>query len=190
MPLGAEPLAEEDIAAFEAWIQAGALRRPGAAPAPVLNNPPAQPELALFDASGVRLDGAGQVLVHPGDTLTLRMSVQDFETPDPDMFLTGFELLTADNLAVLLVPANGPDGYIAYGEYDAAAPDGIGDKLSYGVDFTLTDPLVLVGDAGAMTEVPAAGIALTPLVFYADQPLQSGGMLSFKFEVALIQVAP
>jgi len=190
MPLGAEPLAEEDIAAIEAWIQAGALRRPGAAPAPVLNNPPAQPELALFDATGVRLDGAGQVLVHPGDTLTLRMSVEDFETPDDAMFLTGFELLTADNRAVLLVPANGSDGYIAYGEYDAAAPDGIGDKLSYRADFTFTDPLVLVGDDGEMTEVPAAGLALTPLVFYADQPIQSGGMLTFKFEVGLIQVAP
>src|SRR5678815_5558764 len=39
MPLGAEPLAEADIAEIEAWIDGGALRAPGADPAPVLNNP-------------------------------------------------------------------------------------------------------------------------------------------------------
>ena len=35
MPLGAEPLVEEDIAALEKWINDGALRAPGAAPAQV-----------------------------------------------------------------------------------------------------------------------------------------------------------
>src|SRR5215468_6723917 len=80
MPLGADPLLEADIQALEAWITGGALRAPGAAPAPVLNNPPHRPEVAIFDAGGTRLDGAGPVKVSAGATLVLRHSVQDFET--------------------------------------------------------------------------------------------------------------
>ena len=63
MPLGAEPLDEADIKAIEAWITAGALRAPGAAPAPILNNPPKRPQLAIFSSTGVRLDGVGPVTV-------------------------------------------------------------------------------------------------------------------------------
>jgi len=188
MPLGAEPLAEEDLVAIEAWIQEGALRRPGDPPAPVLNNSPAKPEIAIFDASGARLDGAGQVVVHPGDTLTLRMSVQDFETDDADIYFAGFELVTPDDLSLLLVPESGADGGTAYGEYDEDAPEGLGDKLNYRVNVTLGETSVLVGGDGEMTEVPSAGLTLSPVFFYADQPLEQGGMFAFSYQAELLKV--
>jgi hypothetical protein len=188
MPLGAEPLPEDQIAAIEAWIQAGALRRPGAEAAPVLNNPPAEPEIAFFDAAGVRLDGAGQVVVNPGQPLTFRMSVEDFETDDANIYVTAFELLTADNKGVVIDPAAGENGYIAYGTYDAAGPESKGDLLNYRYDFTFGDTVFLVGDNGEMTEVPSAGLTLTPLWFYADRPLESGGMLTFSFMAELLKV--
>jgi hypothetical protein len=190
MPLGAEPLAEEDLVAIEAWIQGGALRRPGDPPAPVLNNPPAKPEIAIFDASGARLDGAGQVVVHPGDTLTLRMSVQDFETDDADIDFAGFELVTPDDLLLLLVPELGADGHVVYGEYDEVAPEGLGDKLNYRVDITLGETSVLLGDEGETTEVPSAGLTLSPVFFYADQPLEQGGMIAWSFQDDLLKVTP
>src|SRR5207237_9635970 len=82
MPLGAEPLGETDIQAIEGWITAGALRAPGADPAPALNNPPKRPEIAIFDSTGKRLDGTGPISIAVGTQLVLRHTVQDFETPD------------------------------------------------------------------------------------------------------------
>lgn len=188
MPLGAEPLSEENLAAIEAWILEGAPRRPGDPPAPVLNNPPAKPEIAIFDASGTRLDGADQVVVHPGDTLTLRMSVHDFETEDADIAFAGFELAAPDDRSLLLEPALGAEGKVAYGEYDANAPDGRGDKLNYRLDVTIGDTVTLVGEDGEMTQAPSEGLTLTPVFFYADQPLDEGGMLSFSYQEDLIKV--
>jgi hypothetical protein len=52
MPLGADPLDGADIAAIEAWIEDGALRRPGDDPAPQLNEPPWKPEIGVFAANG------------------------------------------------------------------------------------------------------------------------------------------
>src|SRR5688500_17631195 len=60
MPLGAEPLDEADIVALEKWINDGALRAPGAAPAPVLNNPPRRPQIGIFNGTN-RLDGTGPI---------------------------------------------------------------------------------------------------------------------------------
>lgn len=188
MPLGAVPLSEENLAAIEAWIREGALRRPGAAPAPALNNPPARPEIAIFDASGARLDGAGQVVARPGDTLTLRMSVQDLETDDADIAFAGFELVTPDDRSLLLVPERGADGTVAYGEYDANAPEGRGDKLNYRAHITIGDTSVLVGGDGEMTEVPSAGLTLSPVFFYADQPTEEGGVLTLSYEEGLLRV--
>ena len=117
----------------------------------------AKPEIAIFDASGARLDGAGQVIVHPGDMLTLRMSVQDFETDDADIAYAGFELLDPEYRSLLLVPARGAEGKVAYGEYDENGPQGIGDRLNYRVDVTIGDTAVLVAEDGEMTTVPSAG---------------------------------
>ncbi|HUS67426.1 MAG TPA: hypothetical protein VMZ28_22975, partial [Kofleriaceae bacterium] len=96
MPLGAPPLSEERIALFEKWIRDGALRRPGAEPAPRLNNPPLPPEIGVFDGAGLRLDGAGPVEIAVGQPVTLRHSVKDFESEDPAMPYAGFFLSTGD----------------------------------------------------------------------------------------------
>src|SRR5262245_35439059 len=77
LPLVAEPLEEADIQTLEAWIDAGALRAPGAAPAPVLDNPPHRPEVAIYSGT-TRLDMGGPVKINAGTTLTLRHTVQDF----------------------------------------------------------------------------------------------------------------
>src|SRR5262249_36552148 len=96
MPLGAEPLAEDEIAAIEKWITDGALRRPGADSAPTLNNPPDEPLIGVFDAMGTRLDATGPFTVGPSTTLTFRQSVNDFETDDAAIPFAGFLLQTVD----------------------------------------------------------------------------------------------
>jgi hypothetical protein len=188
MPLGADPLPDEEIAAIEAWIQAGALRRPGAEPAPVLNNPPRQPEIAIFDAAGVRLDGAGQVVVSPGAPLTFRMTVEDFETDDANIVIGAFQLLTSDNRTVVLVPGGGASDNVGIAEYDPAGPESKGDLLNYRFDFAFGDTVTLVAEGGQTAEVPSAGLTLTPLAFYADHALETGGMLTFSFTPELLKV--
>lgn len=190
MPLGATPLPDDQIAEIEAWIQAGALRRPGAEPAPVLNNPPAVPEIAIFDGAGNRLDSAGQTVVHPGQPLTFRMSVEDYETADPDVYIALFELFTSSNELVLLVPQNGTDGTLAIATYEDAAPEGKGDKLDYRFDYTFPDTVFLVDQAQQMTEVPSAGLTLNIIAAYADQLPQNEGMLVFTLGVESLKVAP
>lgn len=192
MPLGAEPLAEEDIAAIEAWIQAGALRWPGAPAAPLLNEPPAEPELAIFDGvTGERLDVSGKAVVHPGQPLTLRMSVQDFETDDANIYFTAFELLTNDNRAVVLLPELGADGNLPPATYQPdGAPEGTGDLLNWRFDYTFPETVTLVDDAGVTTEAPSAGLRLSMLAAYADQVLSDQGMLTFAFVVEMVEVEP
>jgi hypothetical protein len=167
MPLGAKPLPDELITLFEDWVRNGALRTPGDAPAPILNNPPEAPEVALFDGPGAgahRLDGNGPLKVQAGDTLVLRHSVHDFETAPPDMAYAGFILYTADGNAVML----GSDTF-AQATYDPAAPLGQKRPLSY--RYTWTVPATLdVQDymTGMVKQVNASGASLTVIAYYAD----------------------
>jgi hypothetical protein len=191
MPLGAEPLPEEEIALVEAWIQSGALRRPGAGPVPALNNPPAEPELAIFDANGMRLDGAGQVVVPPGTALTFRQSVEDFELDDAEIPFTIFTLNTADGSYVILDPANGVNGYLAYGTFEAAgAPESKGDSLNWRFDFVMPAELTLLDEYDMMSQVPSAGLPLTVVAYYGDGDLDQDGMLTFTFVADLLKVQP
>lgn len=191
MPLGAEPLPEEEIALVEAWIQSGALRRPGAGPVPALNNPPAEPELAVFNASGMRLDGAGQVVVPVGTALTFRQSVEDFELDDADIPVTIFTLTTPEGLYVVLDPAMGADGYLGYGTFEpAGAPESKGDLLNWRFDFVMPAEVTLLDDYGMTSLAPSAGLSLTVVAYYADGDLGQGGILTFAFVPDLLKVQP
>jgi hypothetical protein len=171
MPLGADPLPEQDIQAIEAWINAGGLRAPGAAPAPVLNNPPKRPEIAVYDTSGTRLDASGAGVVHTtaGTTLVLRHSVQDFETPDANIPFAAVVLSIADGRNVVLAPgSNNPA--LGPTSYDAAAPMGITDLLDYKRSWTVPTTLTLIDNSGAQTTAPASGQTIKVLAVYVDQP--------------------
>jgi hypothetical protein len=168
MPLGAEPLPEADIAAIEAWIAGGALREPGAAPAPVLNNPPRRPEIAIFQGTS-RLDGTGPVVVAPGTTLTLRHSVQDFETPDAQIPFAAMILSLDDGRNVILNPASPNDPHVGQTTFDPAGPQGRGDQLNFRLTWTVPATLPVFDPAtSARTTRPAAGENVTILAVYLD----------------------
>lgn len=169
MPLGADPLEESQIAAIEAWIGGGALRSPGAAPAPLLNNPPTRPEIAIFDANGTRLDVAGPVTVAAGATLTLRHSVRDFETPDAQIPFGAFVLQVPDGRSVVLDAAATMDPHVGRTQYDAAGPMGHGDLLNFRRAWTIPSTITLYDpQTNTRQDVPAAGLTLTVICAYVD----------------------
>jgi hypothetical protein len=180
MPLGADPLSEDEIAAIEAWIQAGALREPGAEPAPVLNNPPHEPEIGIYDLGGDRLDSPGGYSVPVGSTIVIRHSVRDFETSDPDMAFAVVVLTTAQGDLVLR-PSEQQDPHLAPTSYELTAPMGATDLLNYRFQFTIPSTVTLYDDAtGNLTDVPAAGLSVTPAALYLDE-LPPDGILAFSF---------
>ena len=186
MPLGAEPLDEADIAALEAWIDAGALREPGAPRAPVLNNPPRRPEIAVYSASGTRLDGAGPVTAAVGTTLTLRHSVQDFETADPAIPFAAVVLTARDGRDVVLDPA-GNDPQLGATTYDAAGPMSKGDRLDYQRTWTIPATVSMYDPATkTRADVSAHGLTLSLLVLYLDA--NPGGMAAFDISASQIQI--
>jgi hypothetical protein len=172
MPLGAEPIEEADIAAIEKWIDDGALRAPGADPAPVLNNPPRRPEIAVFNNSGTRLDGTGPISAAPGSTLVLRHTVQDFETADGSIPFAAVILQLDDGTAVVLNPAAPDDKQLGVTTFDAAGPQGKGDQLNYRFTWNIPATTLQVrNDAtGAITtrNLTTETITVTPLVVYID----------------------
>lgn len=180
MPLGAAPLAEADIQAIEAWIDGGALRRPGEPDAPVLNNPPAPPALALFDGAGVRLDATGPATVPVGATVTFRQTVEDFEVEDADMPFVVVVANLADGRNVLFSPELASGAETAICSYDAAGPALGGDVLAWKYDFTIPDPLdVLAPVSGVRSQIPAAGQTLSLIAAYVDGDLAQGGYLTY-----------
>jgi len=186
MPLGAHPLEEADIAAFEAWIAAGALRSPGAPPAPVMNNPPKRPEIAIYSAAGVRLDGTGPIHVATGTPLVLRHTVQDFETPDASIPFAAVILTDGGGANVALAPGTNNPG-LGTTTYDAAAPLGKGDQLDYKRAWTVPASLPLYDPATqTTTNVPASGHQLTLLAVYVDQT--SGGIATFDSCPSMIDI--
>jgi hypothetical protein len=188
MPLGADPLPEGDIAAIEAWIEAGALRRPGADPAPVLNEPPRRPEVGIYEGT-TRLDGPAATTVQVGQTITVRHSVHDFETADAAIPFGVVLLQTADGRGVVLVPTATEDPHVAPTQYDAAGPMGNGDLLNWRFTWTIPDTVELYEEA-TMTRTPvaAAGLTLYAIAVYLDQP--SAGIAAFVFDPRPIQVQP
>lgn len=187
MPLGAEPLEEADIAELEAWINAGALRGPGEDPAPVLNNPPRRPEIAIFNNSGTRLDGTGPIQVSPGATLVLRHTVQDFETADADIPFAAVILGLGDGNDVVLNPAAVDDKQIGQTTFDAAGPDGKGDKLNYKFSWTIPATLDVRNQATqAVTQRPASGQTVSALVVYIDGA--TPGIVGIDFSTTPIEI--
>jgi hypothetical protein len=180
MPLGADPLREDEIAAIEAWIETGALREPGAEPAPVLNNPPHEPEVGIYDLDGNRLDSPGGYGVAIGSTIVIRHSVRDFETADPDMAFAVVVLTTAQG-DIVLRPSETMDPQLAPTTYDPTGPMGATDTLNYEFEFTIPATItVRDGATGDQTDVPAAGLSVTPAALYFDE-LPPEGILAFSF---------
>lgn len=168
MPLGADPLTEEEIQMFEDWIANGALRRPGAAPAPVLNNPPSVPEIAVYDDTGTRLDENGPATVAIGTTLVLRHSVEDFETDDADIPFAAVILAAQSGGNVVLRPGEPEDPHLGVTTHAPDGPMGLVDTLDHSFTFTIPATLDIRFDDGTFTQVPAAGQVLTPIALYID----------------------
>jgi hypothetical protein len=185
MPLGAEPMAEESIARIEAWIRDGALRSPGADPAPQLNEPPYPPELGVFDAMGTRIDGAGTALVQVGQTITLRHSVKDYETADGSIPYGAIILQTGEGRNVVM-DATFPDGTTSTA-FDAMGPEGVGDTLNWRVDWVVPDMLT-VTDGISTETIPSAGVPLLMIALYMDALPANGGILTFGFVLNAVTV--
>lgn len=174
MPLGAEPLSEEEIQQFEDWIADGARRAPGADMAPVLNNPPNIPEFAAFNGAA-RIDTAGVFTVPQNTAVTYRHSVDDFETADADITLAGMVFTTPmGNLAA----PDGGDFFLT--TFDSGTPpDGAADVLNFQIDLTLGANVDVVTATGPQS-VSTAGLTITPVVLYADGDLASGGIITVR----------
>jgi hypothetical protein len=167
MPLGAEPLDESDLRALEAWIAGGALRAPGATPAPLLNNPPRRPEIAIFDAAGARLDGPTAIQAAVGTTLVLRHSVQDFETPDATIPFAAVILTIADGRNVVL-DATATEPEKGRTTYDPAGPISRGDRLDYTRSWTITPTITVIDGFRRRADISAHGLVITVRAMYLD----------------------
>lgn len=191
MPLGADPLEEADIRAIEAWIGGGALRAPGAAPPPSLNNPPHRPEVAIFDSAGRRLDGAGPVRVPPGTALVLRHSVADFETADDAIPFAAVVLGVSGTgvvagADVVLEPA-ATDPQTGRTSYDATGPMSRGDRLDYLRSWTIPATLPFYEPRSRTRgTAPASGLTITVFALYIDA--LTGGMIAFDTSASQILI--
>ena len=186
MPLGAEPLAEEDIQALEKWIDEGALRAPGAAPAPVLNNPPKRPQIGIFNASGTRLDGTGPVTVSAGTTLVLRHTVQDFETADAAIPFGAVVLSIEDGRNVVITTGNDP--HVGPTTYEAGGPPAQGDVFNWRRSWTIPAQLQVRDGAGTISTVNASGQTITILAAYLDGAPMSGGIIALDQSMTTIRI--
>jgi len=187
MPLGAPPMDEEDIQEIEAWIDAGALREPGAAPAPNLNNPPKRPQIGIFNGN-TRLDGAGPVMVSANTTLTLRHTVHDFETADNAIPFAAVILQIGDGRQVVL-DAAAQDPHVGQTTYDAAGPQAQGDVFDYKRAWTIPTTLSLRDpDTAALSTAPASGQTITIICLYIDGAPQQGGIVAIEIGATPIQI--
>jgi hypothetical protein len=186
MPLGAEPLGEEDMQALEKWINDGALRAPGAAPAPVLNNPPKRPQVGIFNISNTRLDGTGPVSVAAGTTLVLRHTVNDYETTDASIPFGAFILSIGDGRNVVI--STGTDPHVGATTFDAAGPAGQGDTFNWRRNWTIPAQLQVRNDLGVLAMVPASGQVISILAIYVDGPPMSGGMVAIETSTTTINI--
>jgi hypothetical protein len=187
MPLGAEPLPEEDIAAIEAWIADGARRFPGADPAPVLNNQPRKPEIAIYQGT-TRLDNGGLAVVQRGDTITLRHSVHDFETADADIPFGAMILIGPNGTNVVLEPGSATDPQLKLTAHDPTAPPmGAGDLLNFEADWMIPTTVQLVDDMGNRTDA-VLPISVVPLALYIDNPML--GIVAFDISPRMLRIDP
>ena len=187
MPLGAEPLAEAEIAEIEAWIDGGALRAPGAVAAPVLNNPPKRPQIGIFTSGGMRLDGAGPVSVSVGTSLVLRHTVSDFETPDATIPFAAVILKIGDGRDIVLEPTS-MSPQVGPTAYDAAGPPAQGEVFNFRRAWTIPTTLDLRADNGTLSTAPASGKMVQVIVVYFDKAPNQGGIVALDFGATPIQI--
>lgn len=187
MPLGAESLAEADIAALEKWINDGALRAPGAAPAPKLNNPPRRPQIGVFNAGGARLDTGGMVTVAAGTALVLRHTAADFETADAQIPFAAFILQVEDETERKLVLGAGDDPSLGLATFDAGGPPAAGDVFNFRRNVTIGANVELIDEAGDRETVPSAGLSFTIIAVYVDAADQGILAAEFRFNGIRIQ---
>ena len=117
------------IAELEAWINAGALRAPGRrSRRRTSTTRRSAPQIGIFNGSGTRLDGAGPVTVAAGTTLTLRHTVQDFETAD-SAIRSRRSSCRSPTAARSCINATGTDPHVGQTTYDAAGPMAQGRRL-------------------------------------------------------------
>lgn len=187
MPLGAEPMEEAEIQELEAWIDQGALRAPGAAAVPVLNNPPKRPQIGIYNGT-TRLDGTGPVTVSAGTTLTLRHTVHDFETADTAIPFAAVILQIADGRQIVLEPA-AQDPHVGPTTYDAAGPQAQGDVFNFQRAWTIPATLTLRHpDTAAITTAPAAGQSVTVLAVYIDGLPNQDGIVALEIGATPINI--
>ena len=178
MPLGAEPLTEDEIARFETWINDGALRDPAASGAPSLNNPPKTPEIAIF-VGLTRIDRPGLFTVPGGQTLTFRHSVEDFETPDESIFVGA--LIVSTNMGNMVLVPGGDDPALAVTAYDATDPPmGPADLLNYQFDVSIGANIDVVGADGLITSVSSVGLTFSAIPLYIDVSPMAGGIIAVR----------
>jgi hypothetical protein len=140
MPLGAEPLADADIAELEAWITAGALRAPGADPAPVLNNPPKGDWKFIHDAGRIDLDTTYAGLA-PLTASAVSFATAPTSRPPTRRSRSRQILAVADGRNVVL-NAGATDPHVGQTTYDAAGLMG-----KYALDFRgVTIPMLPLYD--------------------------------------------
>lgn len=188
MPLGAEPMEEAEIAELEQWIDQGALRAPGAAAAPVLNNPPKRPQIGIFNGA-TRLDGTGPVAVSANTTLTLRHTVHDFETEDSAIPFAAVLLQIADGRQIVLEPDAEQDPHVGPTTYDPAGPPAQGDVFNFRRTWTIPSTLTLRHpDTAAITTAPAAGQTVTVIAVYIDDLPNQNGIVAIEIGATPIQI--
>ena len=184
MPLGAPPMPEDHVKRLEDWIRNGALRYPGADPAPQLNEAPLPPEVAVYDAGGQQL-GPGST-IFPGQVVTLRHSVKDFETADAQIPYGAFTMIIGDGRNIWFSPEVGAT---LPSSYDPMGPEGSGDMLNWEMQWVVPEILDVTEDGMQVDDqVPSAGQTLTVLAFYIDALPAAGGMLTFNFELNAVTV--
>lgn len=183
MPLGADPLSEDEIQMFEDWISGGALREPGAEPAAVLNNPPNVPEFGAFNAGGTRLDNGGLFNVPAGATITYRHSVDDFETADADISVAGFVFTTS--MGNLEAPGGG-DFFLT--TFDSGSPpQGAADVLNFRVDVAIGATANIITPAGVQS-LDTSTLTFTPLPIYADGDFTGDSIVTVRLNDGSFQV--
>ncbi|MBL9025737.1 MAG: hypothetical protein JNL21_26315 [Myxococcales bacterium] len=191
MPLGAEPVPEEQIAAIEAWITAGAPRFAGAEPSPAINEPPEEPELAIFDAAGERLDLGGAASAAPGETVVFRMTTHDFETPDEDMVYVAFNLQTADGQLVVLND-DSEDPTSAYATFDEEGAPLVGDEvMNWRFDWVIPQTVDLYDFEGNPSlAVPTEGMSFFVIGAYIPEAIANDYVIAVNFTPNGLQVLP
>jgi hypothetical protein len=191
MPLGAKPVEEEHIAAIEAWIAAGAKRFPGAPPRDAIDQPPEEPTLAVFDVADERLDLGGAAVASPGDTVVLRMTTHDFETPDESIPYVVFLLQTAAGELVVFNPDTS-DPTSAYATLDTESPPPVGDE-SFNWQFTWVVPAtvdMMDFDGNEMPAVPTAGKSFIVVGAYIPDITGSDYVIAINFTPDGLRIEP